>query len=106
MGERNLVDTTPTVVRIDAEGNRSDTFTAQKGRVFCGPLAILIHQLRSARNFAMTRSMIDAEMFFGNSNELLSVTIFMVLRLASYSTWLARHWDRCNSSSLRASEDT
>lgn len=47
----------------------------------------------------MTRSMIVSETFCVNSKELLSVTILTVLLLESYSTWHARHYDRCSSSS-------
>src|SRR5258708_24517576 len=51
----------------------------------------------------MTRSMMESETLFGKSNEPLSVTIFTVLQVESYSTWQTRHWDTCSSSSLRTS---
>jgi len=40
-------------------------------------------QLRVTRNFAITRSIIGSQTLCGNSNELLSVTIFIVLQLES-----------------------
>ncbi len=53
----------------------------------------------------MTLSMIGSETLLGKSNEPLSITIFRVLRLESYSTRQARHWDKCSSSTIRRAQE-